>query len=237
MNIVTEVDLKLAAAEVLRLYGIERYSSTLLQSKGPKTVWKVRAETGTYILKRFRHSPAKVAFFTEAQIYAGLNGARVPEVVRGPSGNGFVNTSAGVFGLQSFVEGRRASWARQEDFRASVEVLAAFHRGSRGYRPPAGCEVSSKLGAWPRHYEAMVTRLRNWGAEAAGDPRNGFSSSYSSAVERMIARGKFAIELLQQFNYPLWVERATNSGGLCHQDFGEGNCIINEGKAWMIEAA
>ncbi|NPV70328.1 MAG: CotS family spore coat protein [Firmicutes bacterium] len=231
-----ETALESLATEALGYYGLGCDSLTLtpIQSGGPKALWKVASGKNTYVLKKFRHAPAKVAFTTAAQRYAHRMGARVPAVIRSRAGGDYVMAGGQVFALYEFIHGRPVSWSNPAQFRRGVEALAEFHVRSRGYAPPPGCQVSSKLGRWPHQYRSIIDRSREWSVAARGSTEQ-FCRLFEQNSGWAVALAEFASRLLERFDYTGWVREFEKRPGICHQDYGEGNCIDRGGDIYILD--
>src|SRR5690554_3010225 len=206
-----------------------------IQSGGPKVVWKLETAGGPLCLKRLRHPEERAAFSVPAQVHIARSGGPVPAVLPARDGALWVQVDGAVFVLYQWIEGRNARFSPTGDLVPAVEALASFHERSRGYQPPEGCRISSKLGGLPGHYESLRRRLEEWKRVAAGDPGDPFHAAYLSAVDQEIERALAAEEALQRSAYAEMVERALPGDTLCHQDYGEGNALIASGKVWVLD--
>ncbi len=231
----TDGDMSAVPYEVLIQYGIHKPGLKTIQSGGPKVVWRVDAGGESFILKKMRHEPSRAAFCLGAQRYACHNGARVPAVLPALSGDDYVLVDGQVFALHSFIEGRSASWSRPGDFQKGIEALADLHLRSRGYRPPEGARVSTKLGSWPRQYQSMIERFEKWRQVAVLNPDNALNQVFLKSVDRAATLAGAALDMIRRCGYAELCSGFERRPGVCHQDYGEGNSVVHGDEAYIID--
>ena len=222
------------AQKVLQYYGITPEGIRIIQSKGLKTLWKFSHEGMNMCLKRLRHSKEKVLFSVHAQMHINQRGGSVPDVILNQSGSAVTNHDGQLFVLYGWIDGRDLNFDNPGDLALAVEGLAGVHKASVGYKPPEGARVSSKLGKWPGQYQSMRTRLAEWKELARPRQQPNFQCFLKHAG-RMLEIADRAIEAVHNSCYAALTGEEYSSYPLCHQDYGRGNVLWSDGKAYVLD--
>ncbi|MGE5496072.1 MAG: CotS family spore coat protein [Burkholderiales bacterium] len=216
------------ARAVLTQYDVRPKQIQVVQQGGVKTVWKVTCDNAAVCLKRLKHTLEKALFSVGAQKYIKENGGHVPGIIANKANETITCYNNELFVLYEWVEGKQLNFNRQEDFTAAVEGLARFHKCTKGYIPPEGARVSTKLAKWPDQYRSMLTRLSDWkniSCQKIGIP---VYDAYLKWVDRIIALGEKAIQFLQDSQYSTLSSPGSPAVVLCHQDYGKGNALLTQ---------
>lgn len=221
--------------QVMAHYGHDVASLRTIQAGGPKMVWKLETDQGPLCLKRLRLPAERAAFSVSAQVHIAAAGGPVLPVLPAQDGRLWVAEEGQVFVLYPWVDGRPARFRLNGDLEAVAQALAAFHQASRGYEPPAGSRISSKVGRWPHHYRSLRERLERWKASAASEPRHPFHKAYLSVADEAIDRARRAEEALQRSAYAELAAAGPAGAVLCHQDYSEGNTLVGGGRIWILD--
>jgi spore coat protein I len=219
---------------VLAQYPVIVKDIRIIQGEAKKAIWLVATDRGALALKRHARPVRRVVFSLCAQEYISLRGGRVPGLLRPDGDSLHVEEEGMAFSLSSWVEGRQLVLEREEDLFMALEALGHFHRSSQGFKIPAGVQVSTKLGRWPHHYSSMTQRLSEW-SEVASERRGTLGHIYQCLAPEMLDMAAEALALLEGSGYGQWVEQASVTGNLCHQDYGQGNAIMGDGGVWVID--
>lgn len=206
-----------------------------VQAGGPKMVWKVESPEGPLCLKRLRLTADRAAFSVSAQAHVAAHGGPVLPVLPAHDGRLWVEEGGQVFVLYPWVDGRPARFRLQADLEAAARALAAFHHASRGYEPPAGSRVSSRVGRWPDHYRSLRERLERWKEAAAQRPQHPFHKAYLAVADEAIDRARRAEEALARSAYAALSAAGPQAMGLCHQDYSEGNTLVSGDRVWVLD--
>ncbi|NLX92081.1 MAG: CotS family spore coat protein [Firmicutes bacterium] len=223
------------ARNVLLQYDIDPDKISVIQNNGLKTVWKITQGPESKCLKRLKQNKEKALFTVGAQIYIAQAGGAVPQVYLNREGNPVTEYMEQIFVLYEWIEGRDFSFARPADLRLALEGLAKFHVSSRGYTAPEGAKVSSKLGRWPHQYESMMSRMLKWKNEAAAKTENAVYKSYCRYIDAIAEMGNKALEALLKSSYSKLTDIAPEQSALCHQDYGEGNAILQGDTVYVLD--
>lgn len=225
----------LIALNVLKKYGIVPDEFKLIQSGTIKAVWKLSTQGKQLCLKRLNKSYEKALFSVNAQIYIKASGGKVAGVIKSPSGESIVNYNDELFVLYEWIDGKDMYFDEARDLLEAVGGLAAFHIAAKGYIPPPGSEVSTKLGKWPSQYESMQKKLAVWKEEAAKLPDQPQNTSYLKYADSMISLAAEAREMLSKSHYAEYSKEGSPYVVLCHQDFGKGNCLSTPEGVYILD--
>jgi spore coat protein, CotS family len=213
----------------------EVYEMNVIQSGGIKTIWKMDTSQGTFCLKRIRKSIPSVRFTTSAQDYLYRKGAWVARIAPTRNGQLFFVHEGYALALYEWIEGSDLQMDEDPDHLAfGLKGLARFHLDSVGYVPPADSEISSRMGAWPDHYEKLIEELTKW-KKAAQQEQSPFHQAYLQTVDDMLAMADQALQLLQTSSYAEWVQQIGEHGYLCHQDYGSGNALLSGHNVYILD--
>ncbi|SHJ89379.1 CotS family spore coat protein [Tepidibacter formicigenes] len=223
------------AKSVLSNYNINPDNIKIIQNSGLKTLWKFNCKDKTMCLKRLRHSKEKALFSVNAQINVYNNGGHVPKVYLNSNNNPITEYNEQLFVLYEWIDGRDLYFNNPTDFRLALEGLAKFHIASRGYVPPKGAKISSKLGRWNEQYESMKKRMLKWKEEAKNNLSNISHKSYYENIDSIINIADMALNGLEKSAYKDLTNIELSKSTLCHQDFGEGNVIFSGTESYVID--
>ncbi|XID96038.1 CotS family spore coat protein [Paenibacillaceae bacterium WGS1546] len=218
------------AKRILPAYRLGSHTVRLIQATETKAVWKVYGRDRAYVLKRLNYGKEKMLFAIQAQKYIQDHGGPVPHLTRTRQGDLYVESNGQVFILFDWAEGRKPSFSNLTDLRRAVRLLARFHRASRGFHPEIPCRESTKLGKWPQQYEKMKTHFRDWQA-ASSIPS--LSAALKPYWNSLIRYAEQAQNYLSRSGYDIMAR--TEPRTLCHQDYSEGNALLNGNEGVVID--
>lgn len=227
-------DLINLANDVLKEYGIKPENISIVQSGSIKTVWKVETKNGLLCLKRLKQLYNKALFSVNAQIFIKKAGGNVPEIILSKNGQSVVQYNDQLFVMYEWLKGNDLNFQNQTDLASAIEGLAKFHVFSKGYTPPEGAEISSKLGKWPSQYVSMKNKLISWKEEAKNHTEP-YYAAYLKCADTMIKLSDLAIKELEKTSYESLVSEGSNSIVMCHQDYGKGNAIQTEEGVFVLD--
>ncbi len=225
----------LVALNVLKIYGIVPDTLTLIQGGTIKTVWKLNTQGKKLCLKRLNKPYEKALFSVNAQIFIKESGGRVPGIILSKAGEPIVKYNEELFVLYEWIDGKDMNFDEAGDLLGAVAGLASFHIASKGYIPPPGAQVSTKLGKWPSQYKSMQKKLTSWKEEAGKFPDQSQYKSYLKYVDSMISLAAQAHERLLQSNYEAYSKEGSPHIVLCHQDYGKGNCLSTPEGVFVLD--
>jgi spore coat protein I len=230
-----DMSLEDIARTVLARYDVDPAKIQVIQQGGVKTVWKVFTGKGNVCLKRLKQTEEKALFSVEAQRYIKSKGGNVPGVILNKSNEAITDMNNELFVLYEWIEGKQLNFDNKEDFMAAMEGLAAFHKFSKGYRPPESARISTKIAKWPDQYLSMLNRLTEWKSVSAQKAGTAAYDAYLEWVDPIIALGGKAIRYLEDSGYSSLSSPDSQATVLCHQDYGKGNALLTSGGVWVLD--
>lgn len=203
---------------ILLEYGLANTQVLELRDKGKKTVWQVDSGGRKMVLKKMPSSVSQTRFIIDAASHLISAGVRVPKLVRTKGRENFVSVDNLAYILMEWIDGKQPDYTR--DTEAILSSLAAFHRGSLGFKPSSEYDCRSHLGAWPGSYQKKKNQLQAY-AEHAREHRDKdeFSEIFLQNFKLAFEKIEQAVNTLEKSHYKEWVELARTQGCLCHQDF------------------
>jgi CotS family spore coat protein len=223
------------SSNVLSKYNITPQNITIIQNEGLKSLWKFKYKNKTMCLKRFRHTKEKMIFTVNAQIYIKNKKGNVPKVYLNNNGEPITEYMGQLFVLYEWIDGRDLNFTRATDFNYGLQGLAAFHKISKGYIPPEGAKISSKLGRWPEQYSSMRNRMIKWTEIAKSNPKNSTYKCYIEHIDSIIELCNQQINIIENSSYKKITDIPLHESGLCHQDYGSGNAILSDRGIFVID--
>lgn len=223
------------ARSVLKQYGMIPENLTLIQGGTVKTVWRFRAGSRSFCLKRLKQTLDKVLFSVNAQIYIKNSGGLVPGVVPNTSREPVTQFKDQLFAVYEWVDGQDLDFSRPADLKLAVQGLARFHIASKGYTSPEAARISTKLGKWPEQYQSMQTKLASWMEAIARSTGNASDSAYLANAGEMITIADKALKILNSSAYEKIAESGSAAVVLCHQDYGKGNALAAADGVYILD--
>ncbi|OPY56529.1 MAG: Spore coat protein I [Pelotomaculum sp. PtaU1.Bin035] len=203
---------------VLLAYGFTDAQAIEIRDKGKKTVWQVNSGGRKMVLKKMPSSVSQTRFITDAASHLISAGVHVPKIVKTKGRDNFVSVNNSAYILMEWIDGKQPDYIR--DTEAILSSLAAFHRGSLGFKPSSGSDSRSHLGTWTGSYQKKKNQLQVY-AEHANERRDKdeFSEIFLHNLELSVEKIEKAANMLEKSQYKEWVDLARSRGCLCHQDF------------------
>lgn len=207
----------------LQVVGIK--NETFKEKKG---VWWVETNKGKKVLKKISNSEQTLKYILSTIGHLAKNGIHFPPLIKTRDGNDYVNIDATCYILSDAVQGRSPSYDQEKELALIMKELARFHRASYGFKPLPGTKPKIHLGMWIEDYTQQLEDMNGfYQQEVAKTNDNQMGKLITEAFPYFYARAQKAIESLKGPEYSGWVEKASQSGALCHQDFAAGNLILN----------
>lgn len=231
----TNNDLDRLARDVLAYYDIKPESISVIQGGTIKTVWKVMTKDGALCLKRLKQTYDKALFSVNAQIYIKNNGGKVPAIIPARDNQPIVQHNDQLFVMYEWIDGTSLDFNNNNDLIPSIKGLAAFHTASKGYVPPAGARLSSKLLKWPEQYTSMKNRMLGWKDVSRKNSSRSDHAAYLKHVDSMIDVADLALYLIERSSYSALASPESPSVVLCHQDYGKGNALLADDGVYVLD--
>lgn len=224
-------------AQVLDNFDIKVLSIKNETYKDKKGVWWVETDKGVKVLKKISNSEQTLRYILSAVRHLAGNGVYLPETIKTKSGNDYVNIGGTCYVLSEAVQGKNPSYDSDRELALIIREMARFHRASRGFRVLPDTKPKIHLGTWIEDYTGQLEDMNTfYNNEVAAKDANPIGRFIIEEFPRFYERGKKAIEGLKGEEYKAWVEKASKTGSLCHQDFAAGNLILNpSGKLYVLD--
>ncbi|MFD0675757.1 MULTISPECIES: CotS family spore coat protein [unclassified Paenibacillus] len=231
-------ELEILARQVMELYDMQVNEMILITSKPDKggAIWKIGTNKGNRSIKVLHRRPQRSLFSIGAQEYMAGVGARVPSFIPTKDGNNYVEAGGKMWIVTEWIEPLLpVSKIDLEGAASLCYGLGEFHKNSKGYVPPFGSEVSSRLYSWPKYYEKIIAKI-SWFrdiAKAYGD--SPASASLLAVVDDFDRQANEILERFKQSPYPKMLTKGEAHWGLAHQDYGWSNGQMGPGGIWVID--
>ncbi|NOU94843.1 CotS family spore coat protein [Paenibacillus sp. LMG 31456] len=231
-------EMEIMARQVMELYDMQVNEMILITSKPDKggAIWKIGTNKGNRSIKVLHRRPARSLFSIGAQDYMANIGARVPSFIPTKDGNLCVEAGGKLWIVTEWIEPLiPVSKIDLEGAASLCFGLGEFHKNSKGYVPPFGSEVSSRLYGWPKYYEKIIAKI-SWFRDIA----NAYSDSPASAsllavVDDFDRQASEILERFKQSPYSKMIAKGGAHWGLAHQDYGWSNGQMGPGGIWVID--
>ncbi|WP_297990573.1 CotS family spore coat protein [Anoxybacillus sp.] len=226
------------AEDVLRYYDLSVQSRQVVTTKPDKggAIWKLETNKGPKSLKLLHRRPTRSLFSLGAQRYlVDVQKANVPPIVQTKEGMDYVEMGGKLWFVAEWIEPLFPVAKDLEGAKQLCYALGEFHRLSKGYVPPKGAEVASRLYKWPKTYEKTIMKM-DWFRQLANVYKEmPASTKLLQVVDRFQAQARDSFIRLQQSPYNELVERGHSEWGLVHQDYGWSNGQMGANGMWIID--
>jgi spore coat-associated protein S len=220
---------------ILELYPFEINDVTLLSTKSGRATWKVETNQGTKILKKTDVHPRRMLFIAEAHEHLQNQGLPITPIHR--TRNGAICIGAGDHGyvLYDKVEGKELIYYDRENMNKVMKFMGNFHVASKGFTRTEGSRKRSRLEKWQKLYRWKLQELEGNRHIALRNTTDPFSQMFLENYDRMMQRGKEALEAIEGESFKKWTKEAIDEGGFCQQDFTLARLIEVEQEPYMKE--
>lgn len=226
------------ARGVLTKYDMNVLSMHLVTSKPDKggAIWKLQTNHGPRSLKLLHRKPDRSLFSIGAQEYLVKKGARVPALVRTKEDHLYTEAGGKLWivtdWIQPLVPVSKITWNGAATL---CYGLGEFHHLSKGYVPPQGAQLSSRLHKWPAQYKKVISKM-GWFRDVAEAYREKPASQLLlSVLGQFEQQAREYLERLQNSSYWKMAAMGGPYWGLAHQDFGWSNGQLGPGGIWVID--
>lgn len=218
---------------VLAHYSIEPIHVRLLDSSSDKNEWLIETSQGKRILTQQYIRPERMMFIAGAHWHLQKNGFPIARLIPAKGGGLILAAKDHVYTLCEAVEGRAIQYYDKSDLLQAMENIARFQAAAIGYVPAAGSKSRKRVGKWEKMYRWKLQELENNKQLAARCPDDPFSALFLEHADNLIARGKQALNELQQPVTHEWIAKTVEESAFCHQDVTLAHVKLIEGKPVM----
>lgn len=226
------------ANEVLQHYTFSVQSMEVVTTKPDKggSIWKLQTDSGPKSLKLLHRTPARSMFSLGAQNYlVDVQKARVPAIVKTKDGEDFIEAGDKLWFVAEWIEPLAPTSKDLEGAKQLCYALGEFHRLSKGYKPPNGAEVASRLHKWNKTYEKMILKM-DWFRNIANFyPELPASTSLLNVLPVFEEQAQRSMDRFNQSKYLELGKKGNEFWGLVHQDYGWSNGQMGEHGMWIID--
>lgn len=231
-------ELEALARQVMELYDMQVHEMVLITSKPDKggAIWKIGTDKGNRSLKVLHRQPQRSLFSIGAQEYMAGIGARVPSFIPTKDGSICVEAGGKLWIVTEWIEPLiPVSKIDLEGAASLCYGLGEFHKNSKGYVPPYGSDVSSRLYGWPKYYEKIIAKIGWFRDIAKVYPEVPASSSLLAVIDEFERQAHEIFERFKQSPYSRMIAKGGPHWGLAHQDYGWSNGQMGPGGIWVID--
>lgn len=231
-------ELEALARQVMELYDMQVHEMVLITSKPDKggAIWKIATDKGNRSLKVLHRKPQRSLFSIGAQEYMAGIGARVPSFIPTKDGSICVEAGGKLWIVTEWIEPLiPVSKIDLEGAASLCYGLGEFHKNSKGYVPPYGSEVSSRLYGWTKYYEKIIAKIGWFRDIAKVYPEAPASASLLAVIDEFDRQAHEIFERFKQSPYSRMIAKGGPHWGLAHQDYGWSNGQMGPGGIWVID--
>ncbi|PLT35524.1 CotS family spore coat protein [Bacillus sp. V5-8f] len=226
------------AQDVLKSYDLSVSSIQVVTTKPDKggAIWKIETNKGPKSLKLLHRRPTRSLFSLGAQEYlVETKSARVPAIVQTKDSMNYVEAGGKLWFVAEWIEPLEPVTKDLEGAKHLCRALGEFHRLSKGYVPPAGAEVASRIHKWPKSFEKTLIKM-DW-IRTIGNAYREMPACQTilDVVDQFEEQARTSIERLNQSNYFELAKQGNQFWGLVHQDYGWSNGQMGPGGMWVID--
>jgi CotS family spore coat protein len=226
------------ARQVAGHYDMQVHEMRLITAKPDKggAIWRIDTDKGPRSLKVLHRNPARSLFSIGAQQYLVEQGAKVPALIPAKDNKLYVEAGGKAWIVTDWIETLQpVSKVDLEGASTLCYGLGEFHRYSKGYVPPAGALVSSRVHDWPEYYDKIIEKIGWFRHIAEVYPETAASPLLLSVIEQFDRQARESMQQLKQSAYPKMASMGDRYWGLVHQDYGWSNGQMGPGGIWVID--
>jgi spore coat-associated protein S len=220
---------------VLELYPFEIRNVTLLSTKSGRATWEVETDQGYKILKKTDVHPRRMLFIAEAHEHLYNQGLPITPIHRTQNGSICIGAENHGYVLYDKVEGTELIYYHKENMQKIMQFMGTFHNASKGFNRTEGSKKRSRLEKWQKLYRWKLQELEGNRHIALTNVNDPFSQMFLEHYDRMMQRGREALQALEEAPFKNWSKETINEGGFCQQDFTLARLIDVNAEPFMKE--
>lgn len=205
--------------KVLSYYPFEVKDIRLLSSRSGRTTWEVQTAQGTKILKQAEMKANRMLFIADAHLHLQKNGLPIAPLYRTKNGGYCIGTKETAFVMYDKVTGNETIYYNKDQLSRALDFAGKFHVASKGFDAAEGAKTRGRLGKWHKLYRWKLQELEGNKQIALSFPNDPFSIMFLEHVDKMLERGRKALEDLNRPEYDQWVKQTIDEKSFCQQDF------------------
>ena len=220
---------------ILQLYPFETGKITLNSSKIGRSTWDVETNQGPKVLKQAQMKPERMLFIANAHIHLQEKGLPIAKLHKTTNGGLCVGANDQAFVLYDKHDGNEVIYYDKDQLSEVMKFAGKFHLASIGYSPAEESKKRSRLGKWQKLFRWKLQELEGNKKVAQTYQDDAFSLLFLDNVNKMLTRGREALQELEDASYTNWTKQSISSSGFCQQDFTFARLIEVDGSPFMKE--
>ncbi|MCI0765551.1 spore coat putative kinase CotS [Bacillus sp. TL12] len=205
--------------KVLQFYPFELNNITLQSSRSGRTIWEVETNEGVKILKQAHMNPKRMLFVAGAHLHLLNNGLPITKLHKTKRGAFCIGAGEYSYVLYDKHQGKEIIYYSKEQLEKVLIYAGQFQRASEGYISEPESKIRSRLGKWHKLYRWKLQELEGNKKIALSFQNDPFSVMFLEYADKMLARGKKALQEIDEPYYSQWTKEVIASKGFCQQDF------------------
>ncbi len=223
--------------KVLNEYAIKVLHIKNENYKVKKGVWWIETPEGYKILKKNSIECKKLDFIISAIEYLVNKGIKMPAIIPSKQGEKYVQIDGANYVLNEAVNGKAPSSKNRKELQMIIKELAKFHAASVGFQAPSDSKSNTLLGTWGHKVSKKIEQLKGfYEEEKAKQVHTVFGQVILDEFPTFCEIMEKALAVNEQSHYNKWCEEMKVTGCLVHQDFIDGNLILdNNGQIYVLD--
>ncbi|WP_096199108.1 CotS family spore coat protein [Bacillus sp. FJAT-45350] len=226
------------AHEVCQYYDMTVSDMEVINVKSHKggAIWRIDTDKGPRSLKLLHRRPTRSLFSLGAQEYlVKEKHARIPQIIPTVDRELYVEMGGKLWFVAEWISTLEPAGTDLEGMKERSYAIGEFHRLSKGYVPPKGAELASRLQRWPKTYKKIINKMEWFRDITNGYSQMPASSKILSVLDTFEEQAIEALKRLEQSVYFDLANRGIEEWGLVHQDYGWSNGQKGEEGIWIID--
>lgn len=218
---------------VLRNYSIE--------SKGivpVRSAFRIETNNDVKCLKEFKHHPEKTKVVYAIIQHLKEHGfTNTPNLILTKNHDLFIKDESKYYYLTDWVEGRESNFDSYTELLAAVNLLALFHKSTRGFKPPEYGRFIKQYHDWLKIHEKKNNQLIEFKKlQTKNLEIIPFHNLYVKQIDLFIKLGDLSLDIIKHANYQYYATKAEQEGCVCHDSFYYQNVMVDsKNKMYIID--
>lgn len=220
---------------ILDYYPFDVKDITLFSNKSGRKTWEIQTSDGVKILKQAMMKPRRMLYIANAHLHLLEKGLPIAPIHLTKNGSLCLGLGDLAFVMYDKVTGNEMTYYSKDHLGKTLEFAAQFYQASKRYQPMKESKKRARLNKWQKLYRWKLQELEGHKKIAESLPNDPFSILFLEYAEKMLQRGRDALQNLDESYYKQCTIEVLNEGGFCQQDFTLARLIEVDGSAFMKE--
>ncbi|MGM0862292.1 MAG: spore coat putative kinase CotS [Bacillota bacterium] len=221
--------------DVLAYYPFQVEQVALKSNKSGRKIWEIETDKGPKLLKEAQIKPERMLFITQAHAHLQEKGLPIAPLHKTINGGSCIGVDHISYSLYDKVPGKEMIYYNTEQMKKIMAFAGRFHHAAKGYVCADESKKRSRLGKWNKLYRWKLQELEGNMQIASSYPDDTFSQTFLLHADKMLARGKEALRMLDASDYEEWTKETLKNGGFCFQDFTLARLTEVDGEPFLKE--